>query len=66
MTYDLPKAKGPTANTAGFVYVIDFNTCSVRSSQVYNLFNNKGIRSIKFGEGLLPTLAMLAYDNAGS
>jgi len=68
LTYPLPPGGGknpapnaPSANTVGFVYVLNFGTCTMLSSLSYNKFNNMGIRSVELsasGGGL----AMLAYD----
>jgi hypothetical protein len=75
ITYEIPPAPakgakgpppGPTANTVGFVYTMDLNTCSMISSQVFAKFTNKGIRSIKLAtlpNPGPPGVAMLAYDN---
>jgi hypothetical protein len=70
ITYELPPAfgakgppPGPTANTVGFVYTMELNTCNMVSSQVFAKFTNKGIRSIKLSTSGPPGVAMLAYDN---
>jgi hypothetical protein len=56
----------PTANTVGFVYVLDYASCTMVSSNSYAKFNNMGIRSVALSLHNPAGVAMLAYDDYGS